>query len=293
MKNIIKFAYASLASLLAVTFVSCTDSFDYEGPGEQDPGAFINAVATTLTYAAEDEQVLTFTLQRTNPETAETINLIGDNSKFQVPTSVSFNAGEEKKFVNVPFNITGGTTETLKITVAPESATVYGNDNLTFTVTRDYVWTTVGKGQWLDGFWYGFWTEVTIQQREDAPEIYRIKNPYTTELVQAYGETPGTYTDYYVFNLGKDGLVSWDKFFYINTVNTDYGVEMKGYYPSSLNPSQAAADELSYAETDEDGNILFFQICPYWYMDGVGGYGAKYPCYLAFPGVDLATEWDW
>ncbi|MCH5311667.1 MAG: hypothetical protein J1E57_06905 [Prevotella sp.] len=151
MKNIIKFAYASLASLLAVTFVSCTDSFDYEGPGEQDPGAFINAVATTLTYAAEDEQVLTFTLQRTNFDTAESISLIGDNSNFQVPTSVSFDAGEEKKFVNVPFNIKGGTTEKLTISVAPESATVYGNGSLTFTITRDFVWTNIGTGYWVDG----------------------------------------------------------------------------------------------------------------------------------------------
>lgn len=153
MKNIMKYACVALAGMLAMTVASCTDTYDYEGPGEQDPGAFISANATTLKYAADDEQVLTFTLQRTNPESAENISLTGDNSKFQVPSSVSFNAGEEKKQVSVPFNIMGGTTEKVKIAVAKESATVYGNDTLTFTITRDFVWDNLGNATVTSWWW--------------------------------------------------------------------------------------------------------------------------------------------
>ncbi len=148
---------------------------------------------------------------------------------------------------------------------------------------------TVGTGQWLDGFWYGFWSEVELQQRDDIPSSYRIKNPYTNELVSAYGESAGTYADYLVFSLSKTGFVSWDTQIFINTL---YGgsVDIKGYFPSALSSSLEANDELSHVVKDEAGNIRYFVIDPYWYVDGVGGWGTGYPCYLAFPGVDLATE---
>ena len=151
MKKTFKYAYVALAGLLAMTMASCVDKYEYDGVGEQDPGAFISAAATQIKYAAEDEQILTFNLQRTNSEAAENISLTCDNSKFQVPASVSFAAGESKKTVSVPFSILGGTTEEVTISVAAESATVYGVSELKFTITRDFVWEYLGEGVYTEG----------------------------------------------------------------------------------------------------------------------------------------------
>ena len=172
MKKIFKYAYVALAGLLAMTATSCTEEYEYDGVGEQDPGAFISAVATTVKYAAEDEQILKFTLQRTDSEAAENISLTCDNSKFQVPASVSFAAGESKKIVSVPFNITGGTTEQVTVSVAKESATVYGVSELTFTITRDFVWLYVGEGVYTSWLFGSSWSQPVY--RGDGTQLYKL-----------------------------------------------------------------------------------------------------------------------
>ena len=61
---------------------------------------------------------------------------------------------------------------------------------------------------------------------------------------------------------------------------------MKGYYPSYLSSSLAAEDAKS-GFYDE----LVVGFYPYWYMDGLGGFGAKYPCFLSLPGGPALEGW--
>ena len=102
--------------------------------------------------------------------------------------------------------------------------------------------------------------------------------------------------------LDENGRVSWETPIYINSLYE--GVDIKGYYPSKLNSKYAKYDDYSVVEKDDSGdNIRYLSITPYWYMDETnGGWGIGYDyegeyyyytCYLAFPGVDLATEWEW
>ena len=172
MKKTFKYAYVALAGLLAMTITSCVDKYEYDGVGEQDPGAFISANATQIKYAAEDEQVLTFNLQRTNSEAQENISLTCDNSKFQVPTSVSFAAGESKKTVSVPFSMLGGTTEEVTISVAKESATVYGVSELKFTITRDFVWEYLGEGVYSCWLFGQSWPQPVY--RGEGTQLYKL-----------------------------------------------------------------------------------------------------------------------
>ena len=174
MKKIFKYAYAAIAGMLAITFASCVDKYEYDGVGEQDPGAFISADATTLKYAAEDEQILTFTLQRTNSGAAEDISLTCDNSKFQVPSSVSFSANEAKKLISVPFSILGGTTENVTISVAKESATVYGVSEMAFTITRDFVWEYLGEGVFTSWLFGASWPQPVY--RGEGTQLYKLKD---------------------------------------------------------------------------------------------------------------------
>jgi hypothetical protein len=172
MKKIFKYAYVALAGMMVVSLVSCVDKYDYDGAGEQDPGAFISADATQLKYAAEDAQILNFTLQRTNSEAAEDIALTCDNSNFQVPSSVNFAAGEAKKTVAVPFSILGGTTEEVTITVAPQSATVYGVGEMKFTITRDFVWEFLGEGVYTSWLFGESWPQPVY--RGEGTHLYKL-----------------------------------------------------------------------------------------------------------------------
>ena len=211
MKKLMKYAYVVLAGVLAMTVTSCKDKYEYDGPGTQDPGAFLSVDATELKYAADDEQVLKVTLVRTNSEAAENISLTTDNSHFQVPSSVSFNAGESKKEVAIPFNILGGTSEQVTVSVADESATVYGISSVTFTITRDFVWDNLG-----DALVTSWWWEETIAlpiYRGQGTNKYQIRNYYVDGITLEFeltedgqhlaAEIPATFSGYVHSNYGE------------------------------------------------------------------------------------------
>lgn len=215
-----------------------------------------------------------------------------DNS-FIVPENVTFAADQTSVDITVKMKEDAATATPLKLTLSFSDDLInpYTPDLKSLTTQATLIkWNTIGKGQWIDGFWYECYFDVDIVERDDQPGTYRIKSPYTDKLIEDFEQIKATYTDYLVFYLDEDDYVSWDKVLYINTIHPSYGAELKGYYPSDLSKSLEENNATSYAERDEEGNILYFQINPYWYMDGVGGFGCKYPCYLAFPGVDLATE---
>ena len=172
MKKTFKYTYVALAGMIVLALASCVKEYEYDGVGESDPGAFISAAATQIKYAADDAQILTFTLQRTNTEAAEDIALTCDNNKFQVPSLVNFAAGEAKKDVSVPFAILGGTTEEVTISVAPQSATVYGVGEMKFTITRDFVWEYLGEGVYTSWLFGESWPQPVY--RGEGTHLYKL-----------------------------------------------------------------------------------------------------------------------
>lgn len=227
--------------------------------------------------------------------------LRNDENAYIVPETVSFKSGATSTILHVALDPTAPTHKELVLEISVDAAdsNPYLDAAPTYSATVTLIkWNVIGTGQWLDGFWYGFADEVLIQQLDDDPSQYRVSNPYTNEMCEAFEETVhGTYTNWLYFNVTADSLVTWNKNFAINTMYEEGGeyTEILAWYPSALNASQAAYDAFSYVEYAEDGTIAYFQIAPYWYMEGLGGWGPKngYNCYLAFPGTDLITEWDW
>ena len=295
------FILAGMLLSCMISVSSCSDNDDFS------TGPEIAADCPQLYFGDENIQSFEFAptdptstidipVYRTNVQDEGTYSikvLSNQDNVYSVPETVTFAAGQHESFITVGFDITEiAKSYTFELGFEDTDVNFYKDTKkfLVYTVTR-IQWNTLGVGQWLDGFWYGFWDEVTIQQRDDDRSYYRIKNPYTNELVSMYGEPTGTYTDYFIFNLANNGNVSWDGILHINTLYD--GSEIKGYYPSYLSSNYAKDNALSTVTKDEDGKILYFTIAPYWYVDGLGGWGTDYPCYLAFPGVDLATEWGW
>lgn len=159
--------------------------------------------------------------------------------------------------------------------IYPRTMDVYNDSNLT--------WNSLGYGRWIDDFWYEAIFDVEIQQCVEDSNIYRFACPYT-DAVTGGG---ATYQPWIMLTHTPAGYVTWKDAFYINTFNSSYGAEVKAYLPSALSSSVADSDYLSYANYDWQGGITYFTIAPYWYIDGVGGYGTAYPCYLVFPGQSL------
>lgn len=296
-------------------FCSCSnDPVDYQAAlsplSVGGPGLTFGVENTkSVKIAPTDPTVATISVYREQTEAAASYPvkvLANDGNVFTVPQTVSFEAGAKKAEITIKFDEAElDKSYTLKLGFDEADMDVfsaYTNYFYTCFRIRPITWSTIGDGQWLDG-WYGFWSKVTIQQRDDEPNIYRIKNPYTNELVNSYEYYPvGTYTEYLEFMLDENGRVSWETPIYINSLYE--GVDIKGYYPSKLNSKYAKYDDYSVVEKDDSGdNIRYLSITPYWYMDETnGGWGIGYDyegeyyyytCYLAFPGVDLATEWEW
>ncbi len=284
----------------AVAFVACDDDDDYSA------GKPTAADCPALTFGSDnvqsvemdpaDDTKVDITIDREGQTPAATYKikvLTNTENIFDVPETVTFAEGQTEATVTVTFDDAAvGTSYSLEIGLEDDDVDAYSSDTYqtySYTVVR-VKWNTLGTGQWVEDFWYGFCASVEIQQRDDDPSSYRIVSPYTDDLIEAYGEGTGTYQQYLVFTLTSMDYVTWDECFYINTWELDYDQEIIGWMHSALSSSYADYDELSYAVRDDDGNILYFQICPFWYMDGVGGWAGSYCCYLAFPGYDLNSE---
>lgn len=290
-----KYVFLSLLAA-CITLTSCSDEEDYSAGPQTDANCpaltfGVNNSATEELDPTEATQVdITVYRQNGSADASYPIKVISNTGNiFSVPASVNFASGASEATITVSFdNAEIGKPYTLEIGLDDTNVDPYNANTYTsyvYTCTR-VKWNTLGTGQFLDGFWYWFWDEITIQQREDMPNVYRITNPYTDDWVNYFGEATATYEEYIMLTLSSTDYVSWETF----SMNTNYDGEIMAYYPSSY-ASGSADDANSYAVRDDDGKLLYFVIDPYWVNDT--GYWAYYPCYIAFPGVDLAGEWGW
>lgn len=294
------FLLAGIATL-GFAMSACSDDDDYT------PGAPVSGDCPALSFVAEetgksveldpaDPTEVTFTVTREKGDAAASYKLTqlsNTDGIFEVPATVEFAAGEKEATVKATFNKADvGKTYALEVALDDEVINPYkAATKKTFTYQFVRVkWNSLGKGQWINTFLYGtFWAEVEIQQRDDKPAMFRVENIYTDDFVSSAGAAPSGYQPWYVFSVTKTGNVVWDEWFSINTVHPSYGAEVKCYLPSALNASFAGDDAQSKCYTDKEGNILYFNLMPYTYMDGIGGWGLQ-QYLVAFPGFDLAGK---
>ena len=203
-----------ILGLICASTLTLTSCYDEEGdeytPANAESGAYLYAKATSLIYAAEDEQVLTMSVGRTDSTLAQTVSIVSDNAAFSVPSTISFAVGEVSKEVEVPFSMQGGTTEEVTFTIT-EGTTSYGPSVLTFSVTRDYVWVNIGMGTFTSDFFEEAWDQPVLQR--EGSNVYRLPDLYT----EGYNVE---------FELTEDGqaLVSPIKAFATGVVHPTYGM---------------------------------------------------------------------
>ena len=145
MNRIFKNGYAVALATLALAFTACTDEYEYDpaSPDTGSAGAYISADETTLIFTEksnyEDEgevPMLTFTVNRHDTDEAKTYRLYSSDESVQIPSEVSFAAGEQSKTFTVNIDITPGTIEKkIVIGVEDDDAYMYGAHSLTFNVS--------------------------------------------------------------------------------------------------------------------------------------------------------------
>lgn len=301
MKMFQKYLFVALAAVVGLT--ACSDEDDYVA-GEQDAAGkagvwFPSTNASTTELAPEEETAITIQLQRKDKSGEVTVPINVDSNGddvFNVPSTATFADGDSLADVRITFpNAQVGTTYSLTLSVPAEYVSLYKsyegtNHGYSFTTSVVRVkWNDLGTAQLYDGFWYGaLFNDVKFQQRDDNKNVYRIANPYTDDFVSGMEETTSQYEEYFSFEVLADDGVSWDDYFPYNTYSVNNGGAILGWYPSALSESIADNDGKSKVHRDDSGNILYFELQPYWYILGVGGWGC-YPLYISYPGVDLTT----
>lgn len=187
MKKIFHFVF--LAMVTVAGFTSCTDDYSYD-PAAKDATysqAFLNTAdgATSYTYLPDMDQKLTIKVGRPDSTQAATIALSSNNSKFNVPSTVSFAAGEGTKDVDVTFDMVTGTSEDVCIAVAPENAYKYGVDSLKLSITRDYTWVKYkDKGLFSNSFFGPENAPIVIAQAKEKPGLYKLYSPFHSVVAE-------------------------------------------------------------------------------------------------------------
>lgn len=167
---------------------SLTSCYDEKGdeyaPATKEAGAFIYVPSTDVKFAADDDQVLTIKIGRTE-SSVSSATLTCDNSKFDAPSSVSLNGDFTE--VKIPFSMMGGTTETVTFTLG-DGASAYGAKSVTMNVTRDYVWVNIGTGLFTSEFFEDAWEQPVLQaegtQKYILPDLYAEGYDLAFELTE-------------------------------------------------------------------------------------------------------------
>ncbi len=178
MKKIFSYMCIAMASLTALSVVSCNDD-DYRDihVNVEQGGAFLYSdTVARLQYAPTDDQTVTIKIGRTDSTITQTFALTGDNDKFQVPATVTFEVGEKYKDVAIPFTLEIGDDETLTVSLSDEDAYTYGNKTVSVNVWIDYTWVNIGTGTFNSTFFEREWDQVVIKAAE--ANVYRLPDLY-------------------------------------------------------------------------------------------------------------------
>lgn len=262
--------------------------------------ASLQTVSIPVTRAKSDAE-FTVKLDVLLPEGVTTAGTAGEpdeNGNTLYKSSVTFAAGEPT--TNVVLDVSAmevGIQYAGKVSFA-DSTQVNVNTatfSCSFKLAKAYTWVSLGEGEWFDQFGLMSDASYGIQKVEvlkaDGFDRYRILDPYanTEQLTAAWGADAigGMKSTTIEFWVLEDGVhVAWDGWWYPGLLYAGEGTDIKAYYPSALSPSLATDDAKSMFL--EEKVVGFY---PYWYIDGLGGFGAKYLAALSLPGGPDLEAW--
>lgn len=176
----------SISMAIGALFASCDTDNMNDTFTETTIGACFNFGAQSVTLPAEGYEGFDVEVTRANTNEAATVAInasMADGSavpaEFQVPSSVSFEAGEGNTMIHVSVgDIESGVTYQLVISVDETMAPTFAGaiTSKTVSVFRDYTYTSLGEGSLVSSFYGG---EGTMEvQKADNINWYKAISPY-------------------------------------------------------------------------------------------------------------------
>lgn len=215
-----------LGAAMMTLFASCETDNEKAIFEEANMGVAFEFAAQDVTFPAEGYEGFDVEIVRTQTSEAATVPLtatMADGSavpaEIQVPSEVSFEAGEGRKTFHITVgDIKSGMDYNLNITVDPAYTSSFENAVTTKTITiyRDYTYSPIGTGHMVSTFFVdeaGNPAEADCEfEKADDITWYRALSPYEEGLdlvfqVQEDGKTV-VVTSQPVFNDSTYGEVS-------------------------------------------------------------------------------------
>lgn len=143
MNRIFKYSLTVLCTVFAFGLISCSSDDDYNWAEKENVGAYFLDTDEDVMFLPGEAQQIPLTLQRKDSTQAGTVKLATNNSKFTVPSEVSFAANEKSKVVYVTSELPQGSQENVTVSVAEGDAYTYGLHTLTFKIIAPLKYTGV------------------------------------------------------------------------------------------------------------------------------------------------------
>lgn len=282
---------------------SCVETAPEYVPGEPNSATCVVtpdlSAPTNLSLNGTPIEVA-FTRNNTSGPLDVTVALTDNSGIFSLQSStVSFASGEKTANAYVTYDydkLDPKGSYNIEVTMTSDAyASPYNAVTMPFTCVK--AWKDLGVGEFFDNLAlmssdsYGI-AKCTILQSPDGAMRYRIMNPYADKAQRAAAwdeacaaATPSEYIEFWVKD-EETMQVTWNGFWLTGLwYQGTPGADIKAYLPSALNSSQAPNDAQSRF-LDE----YIVQLAPYYYIDGLGGFGI-YACYLSMPGGPDLEAW--
>ena len=295
---------------LAGVFASCSDDDDY-AKGPVASGNELKAVTfgTDNMFSIEldpaDPTTYTITLYRDSAYMAEPLSvdlkvLVNTDEVFVVPATANFEAGKAETQVVVTFDKADvGVPYTLEVAVDEAYVHPYkANSTTSYVLNLQRVkWNKLGLCTIDDRFLSeGFAYYAELEQR-DGTNMYRILEPYAgmnANPDDADGGLVQSAEKIFFEILPKTAQKDDDGDVFCNVTFDTWATGwwyqdaylVYAFLPSELAASQASKDALSVYYPDYGVIYLY----PYYYIPGLGGFGADYPFIIGLPSDDTPSD---
>lgn len=278
--------YASIAVLASLAMASCSEGKYWDSPSNPGEVYAFAKPAETVTLGGTDEVPATFdvVVGRNNKGASVTVpvTFAANSNSMTGASEVTFEAGSATAVykINIAPDLQIGTTYTATVTLPQptDSLTVAKAENRTFTlnVSKNYIWSSIGKGKFFDAWVMDNATEeYTVEiMKADGFNRYRVMSPYKeyySTLGPAswenwIGSTGPSYIEFWENANGKLSFNSYNTGLYYQAVSSQ---PIGAYSWSAFSGGSYTGDyDVWYAPG-------FAVLSPVYYINGVGGYGQQ------------------
>ena len=197
MKNI-KIFYLTLVAILAGLFTACENKDFEAGPTVDGIQVYFPTTVPASYYLGEDENSVTIPVKRIVTDEAAVINILGSDESelFDIPSSVSFAAGENTAALKITFDrskLVDGTEYPVSLLINDENNTTpYGESSLSIIIAP-WSWILEGEGLFRDD-WFTLMFRgdasanipVRIHRHKTREGIYMIEDMYGWNFLEPF-----------------------------------------------------------------------------------------------------------